>query len=143
MKIVPKDCRYVGIDLSPNMARLAASRLTNWVARTTVILSNGSSTLPEADGGFDHFVSNYFFDLLGNTLPLRHHVGTTRLEQAGVGMEKFTYRAAKQWPRLGTILNLSAIYERLPSDRGSELQRSLSGQVRSLSPLIRGDRRRV
>lgn len=61
MNIVPEDCRYVGIDLSPIMTRLAASRLTNWTGRATVILSNGSSTLPEAHGAFDHFVSNYVF----------------------------------------------------------------------------------
>ncbi len=64
IKIVPKDCRYVGIDVSPTMVRLAASRLTNWTERATVILSSGSPTLPEPDGAFDHFVSNYVFDLL-------------------------------------------------------------------------------
>lgn len=64
MKIVPKDCRYVGIDLSPIMTRLATSRLTNWTGRATVILSNGSANLPEADGAFDYFVSNYVIDLL-------------------------------------------------------------------------------
>lgn len=64
MTIVPADCRYVGIDVSPKMTRLATSRLIRWAARATVKLSDGSAALPEADLAFDHFVSNYVFELL-------------------------------------------------------------------------------
>lgn len=59
-----RDCRYVGIDVSRTMVRLAASRLTPWSERATIRLSDGSSCLNEADNTFDRFVSNYVFDLL-------------------------------------------------------------------------------
>jgi ubiquinone/menaquinone biosynthesis C-methylase UbiE len=64
MTIVPTDCRYVGIDVSPKMTRLATSRLKPWAERATIKLSDGSPALPEDDGAFDHFVSNYVFELL-------------------------------------------------------------------------------
>ena len=61
---LPSDCRYVGIDVSPKMVRLASSRLATWRGRTEVRFSEGSPRLPESDGAFDRFVSNYVFDLL-------------------------------------------------------------------------------
>ena len=64
MEIVPADCRYVGIDISPNMVRIARSRLAKWAGRTTIHLTEGSPHMPESDGAFDRFVSNYVFDLL-------------------------------------------------------------------------------
>ena len=64
MKIVPTDCRYVGIDVSPRMTRLATSRLKRWAARARVKLSDGSPTLHETEGAFDRFVSTYVFELL-------------------------------------------------------------------------------
>lgn len=64
MTIMSADCRYVGIDVSPKMTRLATSRLKPWAARATVKLSDGSAVLSEADSAFDHFVSNYVFELL-------------------------------------------------------------------------------
>jgi ubiquinone/menaquinone biosynthesis C-methylase UbiE len=64
MTIVPADCRYVGIDVSPKMTRLATARLKRWADRATVKLSDGSPALPEADGAFDRFVANYVFELL-------------------------------------------------------------------------------
>ena len=64
MTIAPADCHYVGIDVSPKMTRLATSRLKRWADRSGVKLSDGSPALLEADGAFDHFVSNYVFELL-------------------------------------------------------------------------------
>jgi SAM-dependent methyltransferase len=61
---LPPDCRYVGVDISPTMLRLATARLTPWAARAVVKISDGSSVLAEADVTFDRFVSNYVFDLL-------------------------------------------------------------------------------
>lgn len=62
--IAPSDCQYVGVDVSPNMVRQATSRLRRWPSRALVRLTNGTSRLHEPDGAFDHFVSNYVFDLL-------------------------------------------------------------------------------
>jgi SAM-dependent methyltransferase len=61
---IPRDCRYVGVDVSPKMVRLASARLGRWPERASIRLSDGSSHLHEPDGAFDHFVSNYVFDLL-------------------------------------------------------------------------------
>ena len=61
---LPPHCRYIGIGVSPRMVRLATSRLISWAERATVRLSDGSPRLKEFDGTFDHFVSNYVFDLL-------------------------------------------------------------------------------
>jgi cyclopropane fatty-acyl-phospholipid synthase-like methyltransferase len=46
------------------MVRIATSRLKAWSGRTAIRLSDGSPRLHEPDGSFDHFVSNYVFDLL-------------------------------------------------------------------------------
>ncbi len=64
MTIVPADCCYVGIDVSPKMVGFATSRLKRWAGRATVRLSDGFPALPEGNGAFDHFVSNYVFELL-------------------------------------------------------------------------------
>ncbi len=61
---LPSVCRYVGIDVSPRMVRLATAQLKAWAERTAIRLSDGSPGLHEADGAFDRFVSNYVFDLL-------------------------------------------------------------------------------
>lgn len=61
---LPADCRYAGLDVSPRMVQIASSRLRPWAGRATVRLSDGSPRLQEEDGSFDHFVSNYVFDLL-------------------------------------------------------------------------------
>lgn len=61
---LPRDCRYVGIDIAPWMVRLATSRLKPWGGRVTIRLSNGSSRLHEPDDTFDHLVSSYVLDLL-------------------------------------------------------------------------------
>jgi ubiquinone/menaquinone biosynthesis C-methylase UbiE len=61
---LPPTCRYVGIDVSPRMVRLATSRLKKWAERIDIKLSDGSAWLHEPDCTFDRFVSNYVFDLL-------------------------------------------------------------------------------
>lgn len=61
---LPEGCQYVGLDVSHRMVRMATSRLKMWQNRASVRLSDGSPRLQEADGSFDHFVSNYVFDLL-------------------------------------------------------------------------------
>jgi ubiquinone/menaquinone biosynthesis C-methylase UbiE len=61
---LPAGSRYVGIDVSPRMVRLATSRLKTWAGRAAVRLSDGSPRIHELDSSFDRFVSNYVFDLL-------------------------------------------------------------------------------
>jgi ubiquinone/menaquinone biosynthesis C-methylase UbiE len=61
---LPKDARYVGVDISSTMALLAKKRLKPWSERANVHQSDGSPLIPEWDCCFDRFVSTYVFDLL-------------------------------------------------------------------------------
>jgi ubiquinone/menaquinone biosynthesis C-methylase UbiE len=61
---LPRECRYIGIDVSPHMVQLATSRLIPWAERATIRLSDGSPQLDEPDSTFDRFVANYVLDLL-------------------------------------------------------------------------------
>lgn len=61
---VVSNCRYVGIDVSPRMVRLATARLQPWDGRVTIRLSKGAPRLDEPARTFDRFVSNYVLDLL-------------------------------------------------------------------------------
>jgi ubiquinone/menaquinone biosynthesis C-methylase UbiE len=63
-KYLPGDCRYLGLDISPTMVRLARERLKPWQARAEVVLTDGSLKLDVPDSAFDRFVSTYVLDLL-------------------------------------------------------------------------------
>ncbi len=57
--------RYVAVDVSPTMTRLADQCLSAWSSRASVhLLEPPATTLPGDDGAFDRFVSTYVFDLL-------------------------------------------------------------------------------
>ena len=60
----PPDCRYVGMDVSRKMVALSTARLERWEKRAEISLSDGSARIDQPNGAFDHFVSNYVFDLL-------------------------------------------------------------------------------
>ena len=57
-------CRYLALDSSPVMVRLARARLEPWRDRAEVRLTDGSLALGCADGSFDRFLSAYVLDLL-------------------------------------------------------------------------------
>jgi len=57
-------CRYLALDSSPVMARLAAAKLAPWGERAEVRLSDGSLALAAVDGSFDRLLSAYVLDLL-------------------------------------------------------------------------------
>lgn len=61
---LPQSARYVGLDVSSTMVSLTLRRLRPWQLRARAYQSDGSAHIPEADGGFDRFVSTYVFDLL-------------------------------------------------------------------------------
>ncbi len=63
-EVLPPDARYVGVDISSTMVRLARERLRRWSDRVEVRLSDGSTKLSAPDGSFDRFVSSYVLDLL-------------------------------------------------------------------------------
>jgi len=59
------EARYLGVDVSPEMVRLARQRLDAWTPRAEVrLLEPPALTLPVADRSFDRFVATYVFDLL-------------------------------------------------------------------------------
>lgn len=61
---LPPDARYLGIDSSATMVRLAGDRLRRSGARATVTHSDSSMWLPFKEATFDRFVSTYVIDLL-------------------------------------------------------------------------------
>jgi ubiquinone/menaquinone biosynthesis C-methylase UbiE len=60
----PAEARYLGLDISPTMVRLARARLARFGARAQVVLTAGDTRLPAATSGFDRFFSTYVLDLL-------------------------------------------------------------------------------
>ncbi len=58
------ECRYLALDSSRTMARLAAARLEPWRDRAEVRLTDGSLSLGCADASVDRFLSAYLLDLL-------------------------------------------------------------------------------
>jgi ubiquinone/menaquinone biosynthesis C-methylase UbiE len=62
---LPREARYLGVDVSPTMVGLARERLAAWAPRAEVrLLDPPARTLPGADGSFDRFLAMYVFDLL-------------------------------------------------------------------------------
>ncbi len=62
---LPDSARYLGVDVSPEIVRIAGSRLARWASRAEpLLLEPPALTLPGADGSFDRFVATYVFDLL-------------------------------------------------------------------------------
>ena len=61
---LPAGAAYLGLDVSPTMVGLAREALAPWGGRTRVELSDGSTTLPVADGEYDRLLSTYVLDLL-------------------------------------------------------------------------------
>src|SRR6266568_2917868 len=61
---VSPETRYVAVDSSPTMIRLAQTRLARFGSRVTVEQTNGSLRFEAASGSYDHFVSTYVVDLL-------------------------------------------------------------------------------
>jgi ubiquinone/menaquinone biosynthesis C-methylase UbiE len=61
---LPAGARYLGLDVSPGMVRLARAAVAPWGDRARVELTGGAMTLPAASGAFDRVVSTYVVDLL-------------------------------------------------------------------------------
>jgi ubiquinone/menaquinone biosynthesis C-methylase UbiE len=61
---LPADCRYVGLELSPHMYRLAERRVRAFGPRVDLQLGDGSLPLPFPSGEFDRFLATYVLDLM-------------------------------------------------------------------------------
>lgn len=61
---LPSQARYVAVDGSATMVRLARSSLSRFGERVTVRQTDGSLRFPKASGSCDRFVSTYVLDLL-------------------------------------------------------------------------------
>lgn len=61
---LPAEARYVGVDVSETMVRIARRRLRCRRERAEVRLTAGEVKMPDPDAGFDRFVSCYVMDLL-------------------------------------------------------------------------------
>lgn len=58
------DTRYLGVDASPEMVKLAKSRLKAYPKQALVMLSEKPVQLPPVDGVADRIISTYVLDLL-------------------------------------------------------------------------------
>ena len=58
------ECRYVELDVSPRMCRIAATRLSRWSARARVICVDGTLPLPLPAACADRLVAAFVVDLL-------------------------------------------------------------------------------
>lgn len=63
---LPAEATYVGFDVSRTMVELAEDRVAPWADRAEIRQTDGSLSLPVADGAFDRFLSTYVLDLLGD-----------------------------------------------------------------------------
>ncbi len=63
-KHLPKCAKYLGIDISTTMVRLAQQRLARFGPRAEVRLTEGEFRLDCGSNSFDRFVSTYVLDLL-------------------------------------------------------------------------------
>jgi len=61
---VSTDGTYRGVDLSPEMIRLAQGRLAPFGARAEAELTDGGPPLGEPSAAYDRFISTYVLDLL-------------------------------------------------------------------------------
>jgi ubiquinone/menaquinone biosynthesis C-methylase UbiE len=61
---LPPQARYLAVDSSATMVRLARARLARFGARVRVRQTDGSLRFDEVSGSFERFVSNYVLDLL-------------------------------------------------------------------------------
>ncbi|WP_197518413.1 class I SAM-dependent methyltransferase [Mycobacterium sp. E3198] len=57
-------CRYVGLDVSPRMCRIATARLAAWSARARVMHWDGTLPLPLPPAAADRVVAAFVVDLL-------------------------------------------------------------------------------
>jgi ubiquinone/menaquinone biosynthesis C-methylase UbiE len=63
--VLPSRARYVAVDVSPVMVRIASQRLSPWIDRAAVkLLEAPALSLPDDDATFDRFLATYVFDLL-------------------------------------------------------------------------------
>ena len=61
---LPETARYRGLDVSPEMVRIAKARLAPHAARAEVVLTDGDPPTGEPTASRDRFVSSYVLDLL-------------------------------------------------------------------------------
>ena len=57
-------CRYVGLDVSPRMCRIATARLSRWSARARIMRVEGALPLPLPAAGADRVVAAFVVDPL-------------------------------------------------------------------------------
>lgn len=63
--VLPSSARYLAVDVSGTMVRLATERLAPWAGRASVQrLEPPAVALPGEDGAFDRFLATYVLDLL-------------------------------------------------------------------------------
>jgi ubiquinone/menaquinone biosynthesis C-methylase UbiE len=63
---MPPTATYLGVDISPEMVKIARERLERFGKRASVRLTDGNPRIDTPDDSCDRFVSNYVLDLLSD-----------------------------------------------------------------------------
>lgn len=63
---LPREARYLGVDVSSTMVELARERTAPFGSRARIVQVDGSLPLPAKEGCADRFLATYVFDLLGD-----------------------------------------------------------------------------
>jgi len=71
------DARYLGVDVSATMLRIASERLAPFAPRATVLPADGAPRFPVADASVDRVISTYVLDLLPEA-SIREALGEAR-----------------------------------------------------------------
>ena len=102
-------CRYVGLDVSSRMCRIATARLSRWSTRARVMQVDGTLPLPLAAASADRVVAAFVVDLLPTDYALQLLADTHRvLAPAGLlcltSLVQGTTRASRIFSSAWSIL---------------------------------------
>lgn len=107
--VLAPQCRYLGLDISATMVKLASARLERWADRARLRLCDGSMELGEAHGSFDRLVSCYVLDLLSE-----QDIGQLLNEAHGLLVpEGLLCTAGLTWGRAGVAGLVSWAWQRV------------------------------
>ena len=81
-KVCGPQCRYVGLDVSPRMCRIATARLSRWSARARVMQVDGTLPLPLPAAGADRVAAAFVVDLLPTEYARQLLADTQRVPRA-------------------------------------------------------------
>jgi SAM-dependent methyltransferase len=127
--VLPPDCTYVGVDVSPRMVDLSRERLRRWADRVTVSRVDGRLPLPADEGTVDRFLSTYVFDLLDPADAAATVQDAARIVVDGGLLALVSLAPADHGPRRWVSRAWTAVWDRWPGLVGGCRPLSLHGLI--------------